>query len=363
MNRYGILISIMVFHAAIFSACQTAAVPSPTQTDVGDPSATSTIDDDVVTESYSPTPQIFLPSLETGLYIIYHVDEQSYLRTIEEDLKLQWPFLGDLSSDNAYSVYAEGGQLNRMNISSGQANPIDLGDSVFLDIYRPEWSPDDRFIAFAGTSISIDGEQAVVEEFPSIFILDLQLNQTVRVTDWDTVEIFPVWSPDGLKIVFASDILKVEAFGPQFIGETDLFISTDPFNKHGESKAESLTDYGITGKAGMPSWSPNGDQLVFRCGLRDIEANSGTESYQDDICILDLPTMNIQNITNTIYSDEMGPVWSPNGSYIGFSQQTYAEDSSVNYDLILYSIDSERSTNITNSPDKDEFFSAWLVWP
>jgi len=261
------------------------------------------------------------------------------------------------------AVYSEGNQISLTDLISGETRSLDLTDSNFMEIFNPQWSPDGSSIAFAATSISIVDDSVIVEEFPSIYILHLEDNIISKVTSWETVEVFPSWSPVGSQIVFASDHEKVDEIGDQAIGDTDLFLLTAKNSSFEEGEIEQLTNYGMNGNAGMPAWSPNGESLVFRCGIRQFDKESGSEKYQDDICILDLSSGITSNVSNTHEKWEQGPVWSPDGSMIGFSQRSYSDEHGSNFDVMIFYVNEDRLENITDTLARDEVFSNWLNWP
>jgi TolB protein len=69
-----------------------------------------------------------------------------------------------------------------------------LTDNDSMD-WAPAWSPDGNFIAFAGRRTG-DWE---------IYTVDVETNSLSRITDSTANDVQPVWSPDGEQIAFASD--------------------------------------------------------------------------------------------------------------------------------------------------------------
>ncbi len=106
------------------------------------------------------------------------------------------------------------------------------------------------------------------------------------------------------------------------------------------------------------SWSPQGDYIAF-------VGNMGEAS---DICLLNLETSEIVNLTDDIFSDNM-PSWSPDGKKIVFvsNRQAYLSDaelpdnflmSDYNYsqkDIYVIEVESRRIERVTATPWNENF--------
>lgn len=206
-----------------------------------------------------------------------------------------------------------------------------------------DWSPDGRFLLY-----SID--HGTPEEFPSIFITELKNNSFARLTKIDTVETGPVWSPDFQGIAFASDRAKFDLPNGVFAGATDIYLIPTSCVTKLESCVHSftkqVTNTGLKGDAGNPSWSPDGSKLAYTY----IDGKTGDR----DLYIID-STNKLKNITQTPRDMEYAFSWSPDGKRIVFPRYSYNGD----HDLFIQDIASGIATNITNSPSIERGFPFW----
>jgi Tol biopolymer transport system component len=104
-----------------------------------------------------------------------------------------------------------------------------------------------------GVSWSPDGRRLVAYGFPQleggrfdVYTMDPDGTDLVRLTDDETVERQPSWSPDGTKIVFAT--------GDGF--DLDIYVMA----------ADGSDVRRLTGREGIdlfPVWSPDGEWIAF----------------------------------------------------------------------------------------------------
>ena len=121
--------------------------------------------------------------------------------------------------------------------------------------------PDDLFgLQFLnGAKLSPDGTQVIYyvnhvdteedEEFSTIYLADLSTATTHQMTNGETKDSIPQWSPDGRCIVFSSTRK----------GKPQLFMM--PIDG-GESKQITDLKQGVGGFA----WSPDGSKIAFTAG-------------------------------------------------------------------------------------------------
>lgn len=139
------------------------------------------------------------------------------------------------------------------------------------EIFDPTWSPDNRYLVFSGLSNGLS----------NLFIYDLVTDSLKNLTDDAFAELQPSWSPDGEKIVFATDRFSTNLSNLNF-GNYQLALM-DP--KTG--KIDKLPSFD-NAKNINPQWTPNGNGIYF---LSD--RNGITNLYK-----LDLINDQINQITN-----------------------------------------------------------------
>jgi Tol biopolymer transport system component len=150
----------------------------------------------------------------------------------------------------------------------------------------PSWSPDGRSIAyFTGPNADQIGGEAKPKG-DHLVIYDVESGKSRLLTKAPKgTDQTPVWSPDGKWIAFHHqtkdygwDIWIVR---PDGTSETQLTS-----NKEEET---------------YPSWSPDGKQIAFQCYQRKPDAF--------DLCVVDVESKQVRQVTNTPKLDERHPVW------------------------------------------------------
>ena len=82
---------------------------------------------------------------------------------------------------------------------SGLRQLTDLGSTG--NVYTPAWAPDGRTIAFVRTSFASPGNPVPAGK---IWVMNADGSAQRRVADRPPDDHSPAWSPDGTRIVFAS---------------------------------------------------------------------------------------------------------------------------------------------------------------
>lgn len=295
-----------------------AEIPTVEDTPTMEPTATET----------PKVPQIAYASIRSG-------DIQIWMMTLgglEEPEQLTFMSGGacqpDWSPDGTYLVFIS--PCNRRVVQYPQAEiwlldvagggePERISDSVPGD-FDPAWSPDGTLIAF--TSLR--------EGNMRLFQLDFETRKVSRMTQPNTQNAQPYWSPDGKYMVFilANEIYVLEV---------------------GTNRALPLTSNTKTDT--YPAWSPAGDVIVFMQGspqyiqfvrwpgtippdplfetrlvpdampMRDpdfsadgtqlvFSSNAGGDGTVHDLYIVDASGSNVEKITNDEYLN-FHPAWRP----------------------------------------------------
>ncbi|MGD2027619.1 MAG: protein kinase, partial [Anaerolineales bacterium] len=130
----------------------------------------------------------------------------------------------------------DGASLFMINVNGTNLTPL---KSSPIGDYDPAWSPVDNRIAFT-----------TIRDFnrPQIWILDIDTDETVNISDNVTTDYQPAWSPDGSKILFASN--RVISRGKLWV------MDANGQNVVELSREDSKTNID-------PVWGPDGDMILF----------------------------------------------------------------------------------------------------
>jgi len=196
------------------------------------------------------------------------------------------PFAGGISADHvsfsrdsqwmAYVTYPDG-TLWRSKLDG--AERLQLSSSP-LRAYVPRWSPDGKWIAFAGTT-------GPGQRMKLYRVLASGLNPPEQLLSTDRGESYPGWSPDGNQIVFGRAI-RPET--PDALEILILDIRTGNVSKVPASKG--LFE---------PQWSPDGRFII------------AISSDHDRMMLFDFQT---RQWTSLGVEDAHYPIWSARGDYI-----------------------------------------------
>jgi TolB protein len=157
----------------------------------------------------------------------------------------------------------------------------------------PAWSPDSTKLLF---SSSRNGD-------PEIYLVDDNGAHLKRLTAYKGVDISPVWNPKTAgQIAWVSDRSGL----PQI-----YIMDADGAN------LQRMTDGGY---AVSPSWSPNGQFLLFSWSRKWGPGEPGGQ----DIYIMDIASRQWRQLTNQGRNDF--PSWSPDGRHIVFQSKRSGSD-------------------------------------
>jgi Tol biopolymer transport system component len=193
-------------------------------------------------------------------------------------------------------------------------------------------------------------------------------NTLTQLTDNQTADEFPAWSPDGTQIVFVSgrdgnyEIYTMDANGDNETNvSNDARFDNDPaFSADGQKivlvRQDNNADTEIykmdtdpaTNDATrltknsandlQPAWSPNGQKIVF-ASLRDGDA---------EIYTMKPNGTDLRRLTKNSTIDD-APDWSPSGKKIAY------ESFRAGYKIFTMRADGSRKKNLTNNAAQDQF--------
>lgn len=216
-----------------------------------------------------------------------------------------------------------------------------------LDV-DPVWSPNGQKLVFISPR---DGNQF------EIYAMNPDGSAQTRLTNSPGVpEFSPTWSPDGQKIAFARSLFPS--------GESQIFV----MNADGSGEVQ-LTNGSACG-CEEPAWSPDGQKIAFTRGgeifvmnadgsgetkLTDNPTNDRSPTWSPDGQKLafqssrdgneEIYAMNADGSAQTNLTDDAtgdgDPAWSPDGLKIVFARGS---------DFFVMNADGSAQTNLTNNP-------------
>ena len=207
-----------------------------------------------------------------------------------------------------------------------------LTNNPNLDI-SPSWSPDGKRIAFMSDR---DGHVDILGGLLNyeIYVMDADGGNQQNITNDPNSDSSPSWSPDGERIVFASDrdgnrdgnrenyeiyVMDADGNNQQRLTENDFYDT-------------------------HPSWSPDGERIAF-ISRRDGHF-IGDFGLSSEIYVMDADGKNTRRLTNNRKSD-FSPSWSPDGKWIVFSADRKGDD--VNFEIYVMDADGNNQQRLTNN--------------
>lgn len=154
--------------------------------------------------------------------------------------------------------------------------PTRLTSTAGADI-NPAWSPDGRRIVFASDR---DGNR-------EIYVMNADGSNPARLTDHGAADYRPAYSPDGKRIAFVSER----------DGNAEIYL----MNADGTNPSRLTNN---TASNTEPAWSSDGSKIAFRsAGSIHVMNSDGS------------------GVTRITYSADMQPAWSPDGKTFAFRRK------------------------------------------
>jgi TolB protein len=135
-----------------------------------------------------------------------------------------------------------------------------------------------------------------------LFLTDHKGATPLQITDLPSDEVDPAWSPDGRRIIYASNRT----------GNYDLYI----INADGTNEIRLTSD---PSDERAPAWSPDGQYIAYQ---------SNAETITSDIFVMRVDGSNVVRLT-THPAYDLAPVWSADGRKIAFHTQRQGGDNDI----------------------------------
>jgi Tol biopolymer transport system component len=205
-----------------------------------------------------------------------------------------------------------------LNIISENGSGLQPVAVVQADDRQPRWPPPERTVI---DEVSYSG--GLVSNINNLFLVAVSGARETQLTQTESQDTTPAWSPDGTRLVFSSNRA----------GNVELFVLT-----LSSGEIRQLT----TGarSAIHPAWSPDGSKIAFE---------ARTQAGDWDVWIINTDGTELRNLTNVPNADDGNPAWSPDGTQLVFSSNRTGT-----FDLYLLAVDgSGEAQRLTRGPGNE----------
>lgn len=180
--------------------------------------------------------------------------------------------------------------------------------------------------------ISPDGSRVAFTSFvhgkSDVMIYSLELGRLVAFPAFGGTNASPAWSPDGLKLAFSSSRT----------GDPEIYLVDND-----GAGLKRLTN--VKGPDVSPCFNPKtGGQIAFVSGRTGLP----------QIYLMDADGSNVQRLTDGGYA--VSPSWSPNGQYLVFAwNRKYGPGAPGNQDIYLMDVASHKWVQLTHDAGTNDY--------
>ena len=216
-------------------------------------------------------------------------------------------------------------------------NPRRVTENTYADGF-PALSPDGRRIAFDSNRLRVDGEPLNTSH---LFVMDADCAGQTPLTRGSSA----TWSPDSRRIAFHASASgtgqPINALPGAATTDSDIFVvNVDDFLKK-RARPTNITN----NRAAIdddPDWSSRGRQIVFTS--HDVN-DKNDDHVTAEICMVDADgTGKPRRLTNNA-EEERAPSWSPDGRRIVFCCRRGGPD----FEICVMNADGTGQVQLTNN--------------
>ncbi len=228
----------------------------------------------------------------------------------------------DCSPDGTYIIFAASG-LHTIDNDGGNLVTL-LGTNLGL-FDDPAYSPDGSKFAFNGISEIFGANNR------EILTANADGTNVVKLTQNNSSDTYPTWSPDGQRIAFSYSENGTTGLGMVNLSQGSQMILTQS------------TSYDRD-----PTWSPNSETIAF---VSDRDGVSNIYTVQSD-------GTNLVQLTSGV-GNNVYPKWSPDGSMISFS----SDREGLGFQVYVMNANGTNPSRVTGGifDNSDNFNKCWLV--
>jgi tricorn protease len=269
--------------------------------------------------------QIYFLSARAGHIGIFRYDPGT--KSVAEVLHNGGPDIRSLAGEGNTLVYDQLGEIHLFDTAGGKDRRVPIEIQADLPEVRPSIKNVAAEIDHA--AISPTGIRAAFEAHGEILTVPVKLGPTRNITNTPGVmERSPAWSPDGQSIAYFSD--ESGSYALHVAAQTGA----------AQTGAAAVRKFPLAPEPAYyfaPKWSPDSKHIAFHDNRLNV--------YLLDTVTGKLSVINDKNVYGGFSDASYDFAWSPDSKWIAYPRSL---DNHL-HALFLYSVDSGKSTQVTNS--------------